>query len=120
MAFFIVVSIGAFLSSMIVISISSVKEAQSREGIILSPNNKKSIEFISSKDRTQVLANFHKLFFIGGGNVVVINTKPDNIQIEWIDNDNLKVRCPKDSSIEFKNDVVSFFNESINIIYEEY
>ena len=113
-----------FLLVLIVVSAASifssythVKQAQNREGIILSPDKSKSVEIIEIGDSSQAIVNFHKRFAVGGSNLASISFDPDRIEFKWLDENNLRVTVRKGARLSAKEDEIYFLGETVKVEY---
>ena len=97
----------------------SLHQSRSRDGIILSPDKKKSIEISEFFGTNQIIINFHKLLRIGGAGVASGNFEIDQIEIEWIDNNIVLIKYPKGIEFNSKEDHSGFFGDSVEIRYRE-
>ena len=116
---FITFIILIIITTFIVASIINIYKERNREGIILSPSKYKSVEISDSLGTTQILMNFHKYFIVGGSNVAYGEFDKNKAEFEWQDENNLIIRLPSNAVLRSKETKVQFFQEIVNIKYEE-
>ena len=97
----------------------NVHNAKNRDGIWLSPDKRKSAEFIRVINTSQIILNFHDKFVVTGSSVASGNFSEGDIRFHWTDDSTLSIAYSK--SVEFvqKDSSVYFFGESIAVHYQE-
>lgn len=100
-------------------SISNVQKAKNREGIILSPDKSKSLEFVNTMGTYQVLVNYHKHFMVTGSNVTSGDFQIDDLKLSWIGNDSILIEHVPGINFNSKETELYFFRNQVIVQYEE-
>ena len=100
-------------------SILNVYQAKNRDGVFLSPDRSRSVEFVSLAGTSQLLMNFHKSLTVGGGNIVSGDFNENDIELEWKGDDTLIIQYPQSLQLQNKEDEIYFFNEKVKVEYRE-
>lgn len=116
---FIIFILSVFIITYISFSLLNVHNAKKKEGIVLSPNKTKSVEFFDEFGTEQIFMNFHKHFIVGGSNVASGKFDKQNVELEWIEDNTLIIRTPENTIFSSKETKVGFFKEEVKIIYED-
>lgn len=117
---FLLILVAILLGTWLITSILNVHQAKNREGILLSPHQSKSAEVINSLGSTNVMVNFHENLIVGGSKVAAGKFLIDDIKLDWLNNDTLKIRVKKLIDIREKEDKVQLFDNVVYIKYEEF
>ena len=96
----------------------NVQRIKSREGILLSPQESKSVEYINVLGSSQLLMNFHKNFLVGGSNIVSGDFEQNEIEYYWTDENKLTIEYPQDTRFNTKEEEIYFFGDTVKIQYQ--
>ena len=100
-------------------SLSNVNKAKNREGIVLSPDKSKSVEFIEAIGTSQLMMNYHKSLFVGGSNIVSGNFNENEMRIKWLNEDSLLIEYPESVQLRNQESELYFFGEITKVIYKK-
>jgi hypothetical protein len=115
---FLFILVAIMLGTWLITSILNVHQAKNREGILLSPNQSKSAEVTNSLGSTNVMVNFHENLIVGGSHVASGNFLIDDIKLDWLNDDTLRIRAKKILDFRKKEDQVQLFENVVYIKYE--
>lgn len=100
-------------------SMINVQKAKNKEGIFLSPNKSKSVEFINAIGTSQLLMNFHENLIVGGSNIVSGNFNEAEIGIKWQNENTLLIEYPQGTALNHKEEELYFFGDTVKINYKK-
>ena len=115
---FLLILVVIMLGTWLITSILNVHQAKNREGILLSPNQSKSAEITNNLGLTTVMVNFHKNLIVGGSHVASGNFLIDDIKLDWLNDDTLRIKVKKILDFRKKEDQVQLFENVVYIKYE--
>ena len=113
----ILLLIATFIITWLSLSYLDLQEARNKKELILSPDENKSVEIFKSIGTNQIFLNFHRLLMSSGSNVASGEFDVEKIEIEWIDNNKVLVKYPRDSKFITKNNNIKFFSTNVEIRY---
>ncbi len=115
---FLLILVAIMLGTWLITSILNVHQAKNREGILLSPNQSKSAEVTNNLVSTTVMVNFHENLIVGGSQVASGKFLIDDIKLDWVNDDTLRIRAKKILDFRKKDDQVQLFENVVYIKYE--
>ena len=115
---FLFILVAIMLGTWLITSILNVHQAKNREGILLSLYQSKSAEVTNSLGSTNVMVNFHENLIVGGSHVASGNFLIDDIKLDWLNDDTLRIRAKKILDFRKKEDQVQLFENVVYIKYE--
>lgn len=99
-------------------SMINVQKAKKKEGIFLSPNKNKSVEFINAIGTSQLLMNFHENLIVGGSNIASGNFNETEVGIKWQNENTLIIEYPQGTELNHIEEELYFYGDTVKINYK--